>query len=186
MIKQNKKNIGIMLITFLLPMLACNMPVSLYRLASRAFDIRDVAEEKRDLKDEFDAIVVPDNYDLLPSEQDQAVNPTNYSCTINTGSYYDLYVGHGPDSISTVELTEIEFYLENFYPGGLTYNFEFYGKATIPLIDTDGNIYGYPQYEDIEEGEGYAIWEGSYFYGEMIVERLSITTYNGETSEHRT
>jgi hypothetical protein len=116
---------------------------------------------------------------------DTSIQTSTLYCTINTGSYYDLYLGHRPESLSTVELAETEFNLVNSYPD-LTFNFKFHGIATSPRIDTEGNICDYIQDENLESGEGTATWEGIYFYGPISIEMVSITRYQGETSEYTT
>ena len=90
MMNQNKKIAGVILIAFLLPMLACNVPKSLLLPFGQSKSAMRLVESN------FDATVVPDNYD------------SQYSCTINTGSYYDHYVGYRPSQFTTVELSEIE------------------------------------------------------------------------------
>lgn len=181
MLKQNKKITGTILIIVFLPLLACVIPRTVMNFIKENTNDNPF-EDEISLNKEYDLIAVPDvEYESTGQMDLHAA----YSCTINTGSYYDLYVGHMQGSKSTVHLAKIEFDLENSYPV-LYFDFLFHGKATIPRIDSEGNIYGEAQYEDLEVGVGEAIWENNYFYGSIDGTRDSFIIYQEETTGYQT
>jgi len=185
MMKHSKEVSGIILIAFLLPMLACNYPRSFLRSRFPAMTNQEYAEEEEKIKDEFGAILVPDNYDILPSEIDQAVDPTKYSCTINTKSFYDVYIEHRQSPLAKTNKSEVKLILVSFYPN-LTFDFSFHAIGTLKNVHPDGTLLGNIEYEHLESGKGNAIWEDDYFYGTISYQKVEITTYNEETSEHKT
>jgi hypothetical protein len=112
--------------------------------------------------------------DETASSVDELDLPANWTCGSNIGYWGDWLSG------AIIEKSELIFNLQTS-PPDVSYDFTFHGIANIP--DLDGN----PQTptEEIDNGKGIAMWDGTYFYGSVTINRESYLYYTSETSEFK-